>query len=107
NIYLNPKRSDQVMVCVEDRERTAAQRWEIRSLVDAIRLLFDGVAENIHKIIVTDQDRKQLPFEVQSAASWVPNLYEDEPERFVREGKAPMAAHLSNVFDITTLVVSK
>ena len=123
NIYLNPRRADQVMVCVEDGRLGAdsrprqpkGQSWEIRSLVEAVRLLFDGVADNIHKIIVTDQERTQLPLDVQGAASWVPNLYEDEPERFVASGKAPMAAHLSNThpanahsaFDITAAIVSK
>ena len=100
NIYLNPKRADQVMVCVKEKEepqeKNAAQRWEVRSLVDAIRLLFDGVADNLHRIIITDQERTQLPFDIQSAASWVPNLYEDEPDRFVKDGRAPMAAHLAN-----------
>ena len=110
NVYLNPKRADQVMVCVEEGRGSVGQSWEIRSLVEAIRLLFDGVADNIHKIIVTDQERTQLPLDVQGAASWVPNLYEDEPERFVTSGKAPMAAHLSNTrptFDITAAIVSK
>jgi len=101
NVYLNPKRADQVMVCLDDEEstlpqRSTPQRWEVRSLVDAIRILFDGVADNLHKIVITEQERTQLPFDVQSAASWVPNLYEDEPERFVKEGRAPMAAHLAN-----------
>src|SRR5262249_16608654 len=59
NIYLNPKRADQVMVCLDDEERnrqvrSTPQRWEVRSLIEAIRLLFDGVADNLHKIVVTD-----------------------------------------------------
>ena len=99
NVYLNPKRADQVMVCLdEDEEKSSVsqQRWEVRSLIEAIRLLFDGVADNLHKIVVADGSRTQLPFDVQSAASWVPNLYEDEPERFVKDGRVPMAAHLAN-----------
>lgn len=107
NVYLNPKQSDQVIVCLNDERAddssASPQRWEVRSLIDAIRLLFDGVADNLHKIIVTDQDRIQLPFDVQSAASWVPNLYEDEPDRFVKEGRAPMAAHLKNTYPKTPL----
>ena len=102
NVYLNPQRADQVMVCLDEERvqpafpRGKAQSWEIRSLIEAIRLLFDGVADNLHKIIITDQERRQLPFDVQSAASWVPNLYEDEPDRFVKDGRVPMAAHLQN-----------
>jgi hypothetical protein len=98
NIYLDPRRADQVMVCLDEEGpgQKDAKKWEVRSLVEAIRLLFDGVADNLHKILITDRERAQLPFDVQSAASWVPNLYEDEPERFVKDGKAPMAAHLAN-----------
>jgi hypothetical protein len=119
NVYLNPKRADQVMVCLDENradgerappaaaaaaaQRGKAQSWEVRSLVEAIRLLFDGVADNLHKIVITDQERTQLPFDVQSAASWVPNLYEDEPERFVKDGKAPMAAHLANTRPPSTI----
>ena len=91
NVHLNPRRADQAMVCIGEE-----QRWEVRGLIDVIRILFDGVADNLHKIIVTDQSRTQLPLDVQSAASWVPNMYEDEPERFVKDGRGPMAAHLSN-----------
>ena len=91
NVHLNPKRADQVMVCVGEE-----QRWEVRGLIDVIRTLFDGVADNLQRLIIMDKERTQLPFDVQSAASWVPNLYEDEPDRFVKEGKAPMAAHLAN-----------
>jgi hypothetical protein len=98
NVYLNPKRADQVMVCVEGggAARGGGQSWEIRPLVEAVRLLFDGVAGNLHKLIVTDQERTQLPFDVQGAAAWVPNLYEGEPDRYVNDGKAPMAAHLAS-----------
>ena len=94
NIYLNPNRADQVIVCLD--EQITPQRWEVRSLVEAIRLLFDGVANNLHRIILTNQERTQLPFDVQNAASWVPNLYEGGPERFIQEGKVPMAGHLAN-----------
>jgi len=92
NVHLNQQRSDQVMVCIGDD-----QRWEVRGFIDVIRMLFDGVAGSIHKIITTDQERAQLPLDVQSAASWVPNMYEIEPDKFVREGKTPMAAHLANI----------
>ena len=96
NVHLNPHRSDQVMVCVGKD-----QRWEVRSLLDVTRNLFDGVANNLHRLILTDKERVQLPFNVQCAAAWVPNMYEDEPDRFVRDGRAPMAAHLQNTKPIT------
>jgi hypothetical protein len=113
NIYLNPNRADQVMVCVDDDDdpqKSKVQNWEVRPLIIAIRTLFNGIAEIIHRIIVTDRDRAELPLDVQSAASWVPSLYRYEPERFVRDGKAPISAHLANVgrdFNIMSLVVPK
>ena len=94
NVHLNPKRSDQALVCIGKGGRE--QHWEVRQLIDVVRVLFDGVADNLHRLITTDRERTQLPFEVQSAASWVPNLYEEEPERFVKDGRAPIAAHLAN-----------
>ena len=114
NIYLSPNRSDQVMVCIDDEEssriqggrppgsgaappqRTTPQRWEVRPLIEAIRLLFDGVANDLHQLIMRDEDRTQLPLDVQSAASWVPNLYENEPDRFVASSRGMMMAHLQN-----------
>ena len=108
NIYLSANRADQVMVCVDDARAKTDEKWEVRSLPDVVRILFDGVAKAIRQIIVTDKDRAQLPMEVQSAVAWIPILYESEPDRFVREGKQLMAAHLSNTrptHDITTMII--
>lgn len=88
NVYLNPRRSDQVLVYDES--------WKVLPLVEAIGDLFDSVAGHIHRIIVTDSERRQLPFEVQAAAAWVPNLYEDDRGEFVKRARAPMSAHLTN-----------
>ena len=88
NIYLSPNRADQVMVYNET--------WEVLTLVNAVRDLFDSVAGNIHRIIVTDVERRKLPLDVQSAASWVPNLYEASPEKFVEKARKPLSAHLAN-----------
>lgn len=78
NVYLNPKRTDQVIVCLDEHSSRliSPQRWEVRPLMEAIRLLFDGVANNLHRIVITNQERSQLPFDIQNAASWMPNLYE-------------------------------
>jgi hypothetical protein len=90
NVYLNPRRADQVLVFDE-------ATWRVLTLVEAIRTLFDGVAENIHRIIVTDAERGLLPLDVQAAASWVPNLYEEEPEKYVAKAKPQVSAHLANM----------
>jgi hypothetical protein len=102
NIYLSPNRSDQVMVCLDDEERDLPQRntpqnWIVRALGESIRVLFDGAAGALHHIIVTEMERVLLPLTVQCAASWVPTLYRDNPDRFVREGKSAMTAHLQNM----------
>jgi hypothetical protein len=89
NVYLNPRRADQVMVFDE-------ASWQVRPLVEAIRSIFDSVAGNIHRIIVRDDERRSLPLAVQSSASWIPNLYEDEPEKYTASAKSHMAAHLQN-----------
>ncbi len=109
NIYLNPDRADQVMVCVTETETESnAQKWEVRLLVDAIRILFDGVANDVRGLMATEKERVQLPIEVQGAAAWVPNLYGDSPDKYVTEGRTAVSAHLRNVmFDITSVIVSK
>lgn len=103
NVYLNPRRADQALVHMRSGQ------WEVRSLAAATRLLFDGVATSIHRTILTDAERHQLPPSVQASACYVPMMYKDEPARYVRDGKSSMAAHLANTrpvtFDITTLVV--
>ena len=89
NVYLNPKRADQVLVFDETT-------WKVLTLAEAIRALFDNVAGSIQRIIVTEKERAELPFEVQASAAWIPNLYDDEPDKYVAKAKAPMSAHLAN-----------
>lgn len=92
NIYLSPKRADQVMICVEDDGRC----WKVITLVDAIHSLFDGVADSIHKIMLSDKDRRELPFGIQASASMIPSLYGDEPDKYVELARGHISAHLSN-----------
>jgi hypothetical protein len=92
NIYLSPSRADQAIVCLD----STLVEWEARPLTSAIHLLFDEVANNLQRIIISSLEREQLSFEIHSAAAWVPSLYGRDPERFVQEGRAAMAAHLAN-----------
>jgi hypothetical protein len=101
NVYLNPKRADQALVFVDSDD---VKTWEVRPLLEAIRRIFDTVAGGIHRVIVTDAERAQLPFDVQSSASWIPNLYDDEPDKYVKEAKQPMAAHLTNTRSISLAI---
>jgi hypothetical protein len=89
NVHINPRRADQVMVFDE-------ATWKVITLAEGIRALFDGVAGNIHRIIVTNQEREKIPLEIQASASWIPNMYENEPDRYITAAKAPMMAHLVN-----------
>lgn len=87
NIYLNPRRADQVLV------HKKSGTWEVLSLAEATRLLFDGVVATIHHTLV---ERQRLPLEAQNALSMAGLLYEDEPDEYVKRAKAPMAARLAN-----------
>ena len=89
NVYLNPKRADQVLVCVEE---AGAQRWEVRQALEASRDLFDAVVTQMRRAVLSDVERPKMPARVQDAAAWVPLMYGSEPERYVAEAKAPMAA---------------
>ena len=89
NVYLNPRRADQVLV----HKKNGA--WEVLPLASATRLLFDGVAQGIHRATMTNEERGQLPLEAQNALSMAGLLYDDEPDEYARRAKAPMAAHLS------------
>jgi hypothetical protein len=90
NVYLNPKRADQVLVYLK------TEKWEVRPLEEATRMLFDGVAASIHRITLSDAERRQLPLEAQNALSMAGLVYEDERDEYVKRAKAPMAAHLAN-----------
>lgn len=96
NIYLNPKRADQVMVFDE--------AWTVLTLVETVRSLADTVTNRIRRIIVTDDERMQLPMNIQAAASYVPLMYQGEPEEYAKLAKAPLAAHLANM---ATLITAK
>ena len=89
NIYLNPRRADQVLIFDET--------WKALTLVEAIRALFDGAARGITRIILSDADRSLLTQEVQSAAAGIPYLYEDEAAAIIELARKPLSAHLANL----------
>jgi hypothetical protein len=90
NIYLNPRRVDQVLV------HKKSGSWEVLLLAEATRLLFDGVAASIHRAAMSSAERRQLPLEAQNALSMAGMLYDDEPDEYARRAKTPMMAHLEN-----------
>jgi outer membrane murein-binding lipoprotein Lpp len=90
NVYLNPKRADQALV------HMTSGKWEVMSLQEATRLIFDGVAKAMVRVTLSNEERRQLPLEAQNALAMAGLLYDDEPEEYAKKAKAPMAAHLSN-----------
>ena len=90
NVYLNPRRSDQVLV----HKKSGA--WEVLPLAEATRQIFDGVAQGIHAISRAPADRHKLPIEAQNALAIAGMLYDDEPDEYARLARAPMMAHLEN-----------
>jgi hypothetical protein len=92
NVYLNPRRADQVLVFVEEE----GGRWRVQTLVEAIRTMFDCVANGIRRVLREPSALKSLPPEMQASAAWVPMMYEGAPEDYVAKAKGPMVAHLAN-----------
>jgi hypothetical protein len=91
NVYLNPRRTDQVLVYHD------AGGWEVFPLPDSIRLLMDGVSEKIRPVILTPGLCNQLPLEAQNALSIAGMLYEESPAEYARKARGLMSAHLANM----------
>jgi hypothetical protein len=91
NIYLNPRRADQVLV------QLAAGTWEVKPATEGYRALLDGVATSVRRVTLSTEERKQLPLEAQNALAMAGLLYNSEPEAYVELAKAALAAHLTNM----------
>jgi hypothetical protein len=91
NIYLNPKRADQVLVHMK------GGTWEVRTSQDGYRALLDGVAMSIHEVTMSNEKRQQLPLEAQNALAMAGLMYASEPEEYVGRAKGSLAAHLANM----------
>jgi len=89
NIYLNRQRADQVMIF--DQEE-----WHMVALSDAIRDLFDTIIDDITRIILSEE-RSQLPSDIQASASRIPGMYANMADMYVRDGRIPITAHLSEM----------
>jgi hypothetical protein len=48
------------------------------------------------RVMLSHEERRQLPIEAQNALAMAGLLYDDEPEEYAKKAKAPMAAHLTN-----------
>jgi hypothetical protein len=90
NIYLNPSRSDQVMV------RMKSGAWDVAPLNDAIEHLFNGVATRLHQITITTAERTKLPYDIQNAISMCEMMYRGDPDLYIKLAKEVLVAHLTN-----------
>jgi hypothetical protein len=91
NIYLNPRRADQVLVQLKEGS------WEVRTAEEGYRALLDGVALSMHQVTIAYEERKQLPPEAQNALAMAGLMYDDEPEVYVKLTRGALAAHLTNM----------
>jgi hypothetical protein len=90
NIYLNPNRSDQVMV------RMKSGSWDVAPLNDAIEHLFNGISRRLHVITITTEERTKLPYDIQNAISICDMMYKDDPDVYIKLAKEIIVAHLTN-----------
>jgi hypothetical protein len=90
NVYLNPSRSDQVMV----RMKTGS--WDVAPLNDSIEHLFNGIARRLHVITITTEERTKLPYDIQNAISICEMMYKDHPDVYIKLAKEVIVAHLTN-----------
>jgi hypothetical protein len=88
NIKLNPQRADQALVALPQGS------WGVQPVADVTRQLFDQVSNGINDVV--RGEHKAMSLELQNTASYVPMMYKDEPEEYVRLAKTSMAAHLAN-----------
>jgi hypothetical protein len=91
NVYLNPKRADQVLV------RKGSGSWEVMAIGTAARALFDGVAETLQAVTHSQAGLAALPYDTQNALAIAGMLYQEDPDEYVKRAKGEMAAHLANV----------
>jgi hypothetical protein len=91
NIRLNPDRADQVQVLV----REGGERWEILTLAEAVRLLFRDAAGHIERLAGTAAALQELTPAERTATYTMPTEYRRHPEKYEREGKGRLAAHLA------------
>lgn len=84
NMYLDPSRADQVLVYVPER-------WEVRPLLDAIRLIFGRVIGELAEALPGVSKQHQ------DMARGAGEGYRKRQEEVVKRSRIAMAAHLKNL----------
>jgi hypothetical protein len=91
NVYLNPKREDQVCV------RTRSESWELREIDDAIGTICRGVTYALHRILMDSAKEQNLPMEIQNAISYTDMMFTDDPSLYIGLIKKVLKVHLTNM----------
>jgi hypothetical protein len=101
NVYLNPNRSDQAMVCVDTK-------WEACPLYDVTRVMFECVSTEIRAATsLYLPERDKLPPAIQGSACYVPQMYRGNPKQYIDMAKALVVAHLANIAPTAARAVRK
>jgi len=90
NIYLNPRRADQVMVY---RSRGT---WDVECLHTASEQLLDGVASSMNRIALYPTGNVTLSSSTRNAVAIAKMMYDSDHAEYLAKVKAPLVAHLSN-----------
>lgn len=90
NIYLNPRRSDQVLVY-------DGAGWRALALTEGVRRAFDEIGEGVRGVVLSDKLRAELTPDVETGVTGVHMVYGAAPERVALEARGQMAAHLTNM----------
>jgi hypothetical protein len=93
NVYLNPNRADQAMICAD------AVTWEACPLYEATKMMFESVSAEVHAAIplVPAKGAYVIPMEIQGSACYVPTMYRSNPKQYIDGAKAQIVAHLANL----------
>lgn len=84
NMYLNPSRSDQVLVYVPER-------WEVYTLRDAIRLVLEYVVDELAEAVPYADDR------LKNIATQTRAKFLTHAKEVVQSSRAPLEAHLESM----------
>ena len=109
NVYFNPNRSDQALV------HMTSGRWEVMPLAEATRLIFDGVAKAMVRVMVSNEEKRSGSGPTRALPKGGPYMAAaaggaeragdggaDVRRRaweYAKRAKVPMATHLTNCRD--------
>lgn len=91
NIYLNPRRSDQVLVY------GGGDGWKALTLQEGVRGIFDDLDAGVGRVILSDQLRAGLTSPAEAGATGARTVYGSAPDLVMEQARGQMTAHLGNM----------